>query len=284
MLRADGSSTGKRTRRISWYRSGMSELRAALATAVRTARRESGWSQAVLARRLGVSQSMISRLETAPTDYLDAELASRALTTLGIRVTFDGRTLGLAGRREQRDLVHASCTGAVARRLRRAGWEVAVEVEIGSGRSRGWIDLLAYRVSDRTLLLIEIKTEIHDAGALLRTVAWYRREAWVAARRRGWRPARLAMGLVLLASAANDESVRRSFGVLGEVFPNEATELAQLIETGGAQSPSGAIAMIDPRSRRSAWLRLTRVHGRRSAAPYATYRDAVERLMPRRRP
>jgi hypothetical protein len=226
---------------------------------------------------------MISRLETARTDCIDAELASRAMTTLGIRVTFDGRTLGLAGRREQRDVVHAACSAYVARRLREAGWEVAVEVEVGDGRSRGWIDILAYRASDRTLLVIEIKTEVHDAGSLLRTVGWYRREAWTAGRRLGWRPARLAAGLILLASAANDESVRRQLGLLSEAFPGGAPEFARLVEAPAGTIPSGAIAMIDPRSRRAEWLRSTRPHGRRAAAPYATYRDAAERLTPRRR-
>jgi transcriptional regulator with XRE-family HTH domain len=261
----------------------MPELDQALARAIRTARTETGWSQAVLAHRLGVSQSMISRLETAQTACIDAELASRAMRTLGIRVTFDGRTLGLAGRREQRDVVHAACSAYVARRLRLAGWEVAVEVEVGSGRSRGWIDILAYRASDRTLPLIEIKTEIHDVGALLRTVGWYRREASAAARRLGWRPARLASGLMLLASAADDENVRRQLGLLSEVFPDGATGLARLIAAPAGTIPSGAIATIDPRSRRAEWLRSTRPHGRRAAAPYATYRDAAERLTPRRR-
>jgi transcriptional regulator with XRE-family HTH domain len=259
------------------------KLEQALATAIRTARMESGWSQAALARRLGVSQSMISRIETARTDCIDSDLASQALTTRGIRVTFDGRTLGLAGRREQRDIVHAACSAYVARRLRRAGWDVALEVEIGAGRSRGWIDILAYRASDRTLLMIEIKTEIHDAGSLLRTVGWYRREAWVAARRLGWRPTRLSSGLVLLASAANDESIRRQFDLLGEAFPGGAPELVRLVEAPAGTLPSAAIAMVDPRSRRSAWLRPTRLHGRRSAAPYASYRDAAERLIAARR-
>ena len=279
-----GSTRSDKGVRRRWcYQLGVPELGTALAIAIRTARTESGWSQAGLARRLGVSQSMISRLETARTDCIDAQLASRALTTLGIRITFDGRTLGLAGRREQRDVVHAACSAYVARRLRRAGWEVAIEVEIGHGRSRGWIDILAYRASDRTLLVIEIKTEIHDAGSLLRTVGWYQREALAAARRLGWQPARLASGLILLASAANDESVRRQLGLLSEAFPDGATALARLVMASAGMALAGAIAMVDPRSRRSEWLRATRAHGRRSAAPYATYRDAAEQLSRRRR-
>ena len=88
----------------------------------------------------------------------------RPSTSSASAFLFDGRTLGLAGRREQNDLVHAACAGYVARRLGRAGWHVLLEVEVGDGRGRGWIDLLAFRESDRSLLIVEVKTEIIDVG------------------------------------------------------------------------------------------------------------------------
>jgi hypothetical protein len=97
------------------------------------------------------------------------------------------------------------------------------------------------------------------------------------------RRARLASLTMLLASTANDESVRRQLGLMSEAFPGGAPELAGLIEAPAGRPTFGAIAMIDPRSRRLAWLRSTRPHGRRSAAPYATYRDAAARLAPRPR-
>jgi hypothetical protein len=133
---------------------------------VRATRRVVGWSERELAVRLGTSQSAIRRLEAGGQRFVDVRLASVALALLGIRMKLDGSTLGLAGRREQRDLVHARCCGHVARRLGGLGWEVKQEVEVGTGRYRGWIDLLAYRAADRCLFCGEIKTEIDDVGRI----------------------------------------------------------------------------------------------------------------------
>lgn len=73
----------------------------------------------------------------------------------------------------QHDTVHAICSGYVDRRLHRAGWTVAREVEIVHGRSHGWIDLLAFEPTTRTLVVIEVKTRLDDIGGLERQAAWY---------------------------------------------------------------------------------------------------------------
>jgi transcriptional regulator with XRE-family HTH domain len=138
-------------------------------TVIRASRIETGWTQRQLADRVGTTPSEISRLETGARRHLDVRLASAALEVLGIRMHFDMATLGLAGRREQRDLVHARCSGHVAGRLPPAGWQVRQEVEVGTGRQRGWIDLLAFREADRSVLCVEVKTEIKDLGQIQRT-------------------------------------------------------------------------------------------------------------------
>lgn len=246
--------------------------------AIRSSRIEIGWSQREIAERLHVSQAAISRLEAGTGPYLDARLASAALDLLGIRMQLDGATLGLAGRREQRDLVHAKCCGHVARRLGRLGWDVRQEVEIGTGRYRGWIDVLAYRPTDRSLLCGEIKTEIDDLGRIQRTLTWYERDAWDAARRLGWRPLKVCSVLVLLCSSENDARTHSNKEILGQAFPARARELGVWIDTPGAAVPPRALAMIDPRSLRAAWLRPTTSDGRRSPAPYANYRAAAEAM------
>lgn len=261
----------------------MTDLGRQLGAAIRTARLETGWSQAALARRIRTSQSVLSRLETAAAATVDTALASRALDVLGVRVTFDGRTLGLAGRREQRDGVHAACVAFIVRRLRGQGWEAAVEVEIGDGRSRGWIDILAYRASDRTLLVIEVKTEIHDVGALLRTAAWYRREAPAAARRLGWVPSRIVLNLLALASSENDDRIARERELIGELFPSDAVALEVVVDGSTDRPPTGAVAMVDPRSRKRRWLTRVRIDGRRTHPPYLGYREAASALTSRPR-
>lgn len=243
--------------------------------AIRTTRIEAGWSQRELAERLATTQPVISRLESASRGHLDTSLVSAALQVLGIRVTADSTTLGLAGRREQRDLVHARCCGYVGRRLSVLGWDVRHEVEVGTGRYRGWIDLLAYRASDRCLFCGEIKTEIDNLGQIQRTLGWYEREAWVAARRLSWRPKSLASALVILCSAENDARARSNREILAREFPARASEVAAWLAMPDRIAPPRGLAMIDPRSRRLDWLFGTTMDGRRRAAPYADYRAAA---------
>jgi transcriptional regulator with XRE-family HTH domain len=245
---------------------------------VRISRREHGWTQRQLAERIGSTQSEVSRLESAARRHLDVRLASAALELLGIRMQLDGATLGLAGRREQRDFVHARCCGHVAHRLPRLGWEVHQEVEIGTGRYRGWIDILAFRPVDRSLLCAEIKTEIDDIGRIQRTMTWYERHAWDAARRWGWRPRRACSALLLLCSTDNDARVRTNWELLAQAFPVRARQLSEFIGTPGMVLAAPGLAMIDPRSPREAWLRPTMSDGRRSRAPYADYPSAAAAL------
>jgi transcriptional regulator with XRE-family HTH domain len=243
--------------------------------AVHASRVEAGWSQRELGKRLGASQAAISRLESGAGPHLDIRLASAALELLGIRMQLDGATLGLAGRREQRDLVHARCCGHASRRLAGLGWQVTREVEIGTGRYRGWIDLLAYRAVDRALLCIEVKTEIDDLGRIQRTMSWYERESWDAARRFGWQPRAVSSALLVLCSTENDARVRSNRELLAQTYPIRARELGPWVAEPGASPRRRSLAMIDPRTRRADWLRPTSSDGRRSPAPYADYSAAA---------
>ena len=251
------------------------DLAMMIGAAVRKTREECGWSRRELARRLGTGHSVIQRLEAGRSSRLDVRLVTAAFRELGIRADFDARTLGLATRREQRDLVHAACVAHVRRRLMHVGWDVRVEVEIGAGRFRGWIDLLAFRPADGALLSIEVKTRIDDVGRILRTTGWYRRESPAAARRLGWTARSTTPLLLVLASGENDVAITRNRDLLRSSFPASATALRTILEPGPAPRLSGALAMVDPRSRRSEWLRATASDGRRSAPAYVDYDDAA---------
>jgi hypothetical protein len=206
----------------------------------------------------------------------------KLLVAMGARLVLDASAPFLFNPR-QRDVVHATCTTHVARRLERAGWHVATEVEIGDGRSRGWIDVLAWHPASGALLVIEVKTELRDLGAIERSLNWYEREAWAVARRLGWRPRRITGCLLLLATEAVETRLRENRDALARLFPGRARELANLAAEGGVDPsrPRRGLALIDPRSRRTLWLRPSRVDGRRTPAPYVDYADFVRQAAPR---
>ncbi len=122
------------------------------------------------------------------------------------------------------------------------------------------------------MLIIEIKTEIRDLGQIERSLGWYEREAWAAARRMGWQPSRAIGCLLLLATEANDARVVANRVSIQAGFPLRARDLGPIVAGETVSGRQGrAIAMVDPRSRRRAWCGALRLDGRRSPAPYLDY-------------
>src|SRR5436190_7252550 len=246
-----------------WYTGAMQDLGAQIGSAVKTTRKRFGWSERELASRLSTNQAAVQRLEGGRQRHMDVRLANEALDLLGIRLSLDANPIGVMGRMEQRDLVHARCTSYVGGRLRAAGWDVRIEVEIGQGRTRGWIDLLAYRPSDGALLVIEIKTVLDDLGRILRTVGWYVRSARDCAIALGWKPRRIVPVLLVLASGDTDARLAVNAALVAATFTGRTVQLNAWITDPNAPAPAGTVSLIDPSSRRRAWLWATRNEGRR---------------------
>lgn len=249
-----------------------------VALAVRDLRRALGWSQEVLASRAGVSQQLVSAIETRRLQDITLTMASRLLDAMGARLIIDVVPPFLGDRERQRDAAHVRCTTHVAKRLEALGWRVATEVEIGGDRSRGWIDVLAYKPGSGLVLVIEVKTEIRDIGAIERSLGWYQREAWAASRRLGWHPRVVVAGLFLLATQANDLRMAENRDTFRRAFPVRARHLGPVVTGDAAPEEGRFVAMIDPRSRRDAWLRPTRLDGRQTRAPYIDYADFMRRM------
>jgi hypothetical protein len=176
------------------------------------------------------------------------------------------------------DAVHARCVAYVVRRLRSLGFEVETEVEIGSGRHRGWIDVLAFRPADSLLLCIEIKTRVDDLGAILRNLGWNVRSSRAAARRFGWTASRVVPALLVLATEETQLRLLAASELLGGHLPGRADGLIARLEDADATLPEPTMALIDPRRRGGRWLIRPRMHGGRTRAPYRDYADAAVRL------
>ncbi|HET7026141.1 MAG TPA: helix-turn-helix domain-containing protein [Candidatus Limnocylindrales bacterium] len=247
-------------------------LRRSVAGLVRDTRETVGWSQRELGEHAGVSRDVVAGVETARVSTsLDNAVA--LLDALGLRYELVATAPFLADRRRQREPAHGLCSAYVARRLRSCDWVVEREVEVVHGRSHGWIDVLGFDPASATLVVSEIKTEIEDLGRIERTLGWYEREAWEAARRLGWRPRRVSGVLLLLATEANERRLLDNSSVVQAVFRVHADELLDGIDKRLALPHGRALALLDPRSRKRRWLSRPRVHSGRSRPPYADYAD-----------
>jgi transcriptional regulator with XRE-family HTH domain len=237
-----------------------------------------GLTQAQVGQRVGRSQSWVSRAEHGTLVTLTVADADELCRALGATLVFGVEAPILIAGGRQRDAAHARCVAYVAKRLERDGWHVAREVEIGDIRRPGWIDLLAYHPSTRTLLVIEVKTQIVDVGGLERQLTWYQHHAEAAARRRGWTVHRTLTAALFLATEANDMRLRENAGSFRQRFRFRWRELAAVV--GGSEPRHGqgwAMAMIDPRSKARTWCRATVLDGRRSTAPYRHPADFLTR-------
>ncbi len=213
---------------------------------------------------------MISMIERARVPDLPIATAIQLLSALEVRV--DLRLFApTAAAPPVVDRAHARCVAYVARSLERAGWLLATEVAVGDERWRGFIDVLAYHPSEQVLLVIEIKVDLNDIGALDRQLGGYERFAWTAASALGWRPRTVTGTLLLLATDSNDRRSTEHRTYLDRRFRIRAAVLMAIIKDPHVPPGRGerGLAMIDPQTRRTRWLLPTWLDGRRRAAAYA---------------
>jgi transcriptional regulator with XRE-family HTH domain len=245
------------------------ELLLAIATAVVRARRARRWTQRRLSAVSGISQQMVSEIERAVVPDLPIATAVRILNALEVRI--DLRLLGpTSTAMPVRDRAHARCVAYVARRLEQSGWRVSTEVAVGDERWRGFIDVLAFDPVAHVLLVIEVKVELDDIGAIDRQLGSYERFAWAAAHALGWRPRAATAVLLLLATDDNDRRLTEHRLYMDRRFRIRSSAVQSLIADPHRPHDRGerGLALIDPRTRRTRWLLPTWLDGRRNAARY----------------
>jgi len=252
-------------------------LNAAFARLCRQTRTGLRLTQQRLADMVGVSRGHIANVERGRANP-SLGLVDRIANALGLELELVARAPAVIGGRQQRDLVHARCSAYADRRLRSLGWLTAREVEIVHARSHGWIDLIAFHPMTGTLVVVEVKTRLDDLGAIERQLAWYERSIWDVADRLGWRPKWTASWLLVLASHEVEDVLHTNRELFARAFPVRARAMASLLEGVDQPIAGRGVALIDPSSKRRAWLVPSRTDGRRSSAPYIDYADAARRL------
>lgn len=202
---------------------------------LRALRRRRGWRQLDLAKAAGVSQSLVSEIERGHVDRvaigtlqdLAAAVEARASISLSWRAGDLDRLT---------DVRHAALAEVVARLLRALGWDVRAEVTFSIAGERGSIDLLAWHAATRSLLAVEIKTELTSIEATLRAHDTKHRLARVVAARFGWTPTTISRLIVLPDGSTARRRMTRLAAVAGPSMTTDAWRIRAWL-----RAPSGTL-------------------------------------------
>ena len=236
----------------------------------RLVRQRARLTQAEVARLAGVGRWKVIDIEAGRLKDLSFGEVESCLESLGMRLVVRADYHGAEADRllDQR---HADLVAAITRLLQRHGWEVRVEVSFGYYGERGSMDVVGWHAATRTLLVIEVKSELGSVEATLRPLDVKCRLAHKVVRERlGWRPVAVARMLVFprtgrcagRSSATSRRCARRcrrAHATCGSGCASPAAKLpasgfcqmSALATLSGIPLPSGASGGQDPaRTRR----------------------------------
>lgn len=204
---------------------------------VRALRIRHRWRQIDLAARVGVSQSLIARVERGGADRLTVSTLEAIVNELGarlfIKVDWNGEAVD-----RLLDADHAAIVEMVIGVLRRAGWELVPEASFAIDGERGSIDILAWHPATATLLVIEVKSVVPDVQATLLAFDRKIRLADRIAFGRGWKPIRVAHLLVVGESRTSRRRIEEHAETFNARFPDRAARVRRFIA-----DPAGAAAL-----------------------------------------
>jgi transcriptional regulator with XRE-family HTH domain len=200
-------------------------------------RHRRGWTQAQLAARAIVSQDVVSLIERGRLERVS--LANLRAVAQALDAEFYVQLRWRGGDLDRlMDEGHATLVGQTADLLRERGWQVRAEVSYSIYGERGSIDLLGWHEATRTLLVIEVKTDVVSVEETLRKHDEKVRLAGrIAAEQFGWRPQTVGRVLVLPGLATPRRRVARHASVVQVAYPARGAAIrAWLREPTGAMS------------------------------------------------
>jgi transcriptional regulator with XRE-family HTH domain len=197
---------------------------------LRALRHKKGWRQADVAQKAGISQTVISNLEIGEIGSLSIATFREIAVAVGAQAVVSLKWRG-ADLDRLLDEGHAAVVGAVVGLLAKAGWEIHPEVSFSVYGERGSIDVLAWHAPSRTLLVVEVKTELVSLEETIRKLdVKIRLAPEVAAERFGWKPAFRSHLLVLPDTSTQRRRVALHAAVLDLAMPVRGEELRAWIK------------------------------------------------------
>ena len=210
-----------------------------LGDALRQIRLERGLTQDEVGHGSGTSRFIVGRIEAGQLGGIGFGKVRAVASALDVQVDlglrWHGGDLGrLLNAR------HAAFHEAMAARLSEAaGWVSEPEVSFSIQGERGVIDILAWHATSRSLLVIELKTEIVDINDLMTTVDRRRRLAPRMAGERGWHPTSVSVWVAVADSRTNRRRFARHERALRSKLPDDGHRLRSFLA-----APDTAVAAL----------------------------------------
>jgi transcriptional regulator with XRE-family HTH domain len=204
---------------------------------LRTVRVRRAWRQEDLARAAGVSRQTVSRVELGRLDGVPLGSLRRVFAAVDVRVTVALRGVGaelprVAGAH------HAAMHEDMARFFGTFDeWAAVPEVTFSEFGERGSVDILAWHARSRSLLVIELKTELVDLQETASTLDRKPRLAMKIARDRGWEPASVSTWLVIAEARHNRRAVAQHAAFLWSRLPADGHTVMRWL-----RRPDGRVA------------------------------------------
>ncbi len=177
--------------------------------------------QSDVGRRAGVKRQVVGRIEAGAAGRYQLDVVRAIANVLGAR--FDGR-LRYRGAELDRivNAAHAGLHESVAAYLATLhGWVWLPEVTFSHYGERGVIDILAWHEETRSLLIIELKTELVDPQELVAVMHRRVRLGRDIAAREGWRPLTVNAWVIVRDSSTDRRRARRHGLLLKGAFPDD---------------------------------------------------------------
>ncbi len=206
---------------------------------LRAVRQRLGLRQSDLAGRIGVSQSVISKLERGRLEHIGLATLRRLAVELDVSIAVTANWRGGQGDRLL-DRAHAAIVDRVIDTLQGVGWEVHPEFTFKHFGDRGSVDILAWHPGERILLIIEVKATLTDLQDLLAALSRKLRVVPDLARKQlGWDADHVARIIILAGTAANRSIVARHVAIFSASFPARSREVRSWL-----RRPLGPIAGV----------------------------------------
>ncbi|HET7728344.1 MAG TPA: helix-turn-helix transcriptional regulator [Candidatus Limnocylindrales bacterium] len=202
----------------------------------RAVRRRRGLRQVDVASMAGTSANVISRIERGRLDEVSFRALRRVAAVLEIDLGVTARWRGGELGRLINDR-HALLHGVVLELLDGFGaWVRTPEVSFNVWGERGIVDIAAWHEASRTLLLVELKTELVDPQELVGVMDRRRRLGREISASLGWEPLVIATWVVLADTRTNRRHLARHARLLRAAFPADGRAMGRWL-----RRPAGRI-------------------------------------------